>query len=175
MKVSTTITVIALATLGFFSCQNQNSNGNYQDTGKALSSQSIPEAQMNYFIVSDSANRMIKSYLTSIGDTNNVVNNNNLQSLILDADALRAYLNDNSIKKVKIMFAHKLDYINEDHFGQPAGYSPNALTIIVAGYDGNGDYVLAPGNMVPDRSIPCPTNCPVTGTAANPLLPVSSN
>jgi len=173
MKVSTTITMLAFATLALFSCQNPNA-GN-QDTDKALSAQSVPEAQTDYFIIADSANKMIKSYLASIGDTNGVVKSDHLQSLILDAGALRRYLSDNSIKKVKIMFAHRLDYINDGHYGQPAGYSPAGLTIIVAGYDDDGNYVLAPGNMAPDRSMPCPTNCPVTGTAANPLLPVSSN
>lgn len=115
----------------------------------------------------DTANKMIQSYLTSIGkDTDNA----NIQSLIVDAGTLRKYLSDTSIKKVKIMFAHTLDYINSGHEGQPAGYTPFAFTIVISGYDSEGNYVLAPGNMVPDHAEPCPTNCPTIGNAANALI-----
>lgn len=172
MKATTTFAAFALASLGLFSCQGAGQNN--IGTNKALSAQSIPGEQLQYFITADSANRMITSYLVSIGDTGGIVNQENIQSLILDAGALRSYLSDTSIKHVKVMFAHTLDYINRGHYGQPAGYKPHALTVIISGYNNAGNYVLAPGNSVPDHAEPCPTSCSVTGTSASPLLPTTS-
>lgn len=163
MKVTSTIAIVALATFGLFSCQSNNTSKE-----KTEAMQSIPEQDEAYFISVDSANEMIQSYLTSIQDSNS--DNPSLQSLIVDAGALRDYLSDTSITKVKIMFAHTMQYINEGHDGQPAGYKPNALTIVIAGFNVEGNYVTAPGRMVPDRARPCPSDCPTTGNAANPLI-----
>jgi hypothetical protein len=130
-----------------------------------LSSYSTEELD-NYFISKDSANKMLQSYQGSISS---VDADSSLHSLILNADALRQYLSDTSIKEVKVMLAHTLDYINAGNQNQPAGYKPNALTIILAGYNDKGNYVLAPGNMVPNRAKPCPNQCP-TGSASSSLL-----
>lgn len=121
-----------------------------------------------YFIPVDSANKMLRSYLTSVNA--DIDSNKQLQALIMDADALREYLSNPSIKKVKVMFAHTLDYINAGHGGENCGYTPGQLTIIFAGYDSENNYIFAPGNLVPNRAKPCPTNCSVTGTAANMYL-----
>ncbi len=122
------------------------------------------------YIGKDTANKMIESYLTSIaGDTANLPAPN-LNSLIMDADLLRDYLNNREIKKVKVMFAHRLDYINSGHAGQNAGLRSDALTIILAGYNKEGNYIFAPGNMVPNHATPCPRNCPDFGSASNNLL-----
>jgi len=148
-------TVIALSILiggiSLTACQNNN-----------------PQNIKDHFIPVDSANKMIRSYLNSIADSD--TEKPQLQSLIMDADALREYLKDTSIKEVKVMFAHTMDYINSGHGGQYAGYRPGALTIIFAGYNLQGNYVLAPGNLVPDGSSPCPPFCPGTGTASLPLI-----
>lgn len=167
MNVNATFLAIA-GMLAFGACQNANN-------GQTTTGQSASAPITAFFVSTDTANKMIGSYLASIGDTAGQVNPNNLQSLILDADALREYLSDNSIKKVKIMFAHTLSYINSGHKGQPAGYQPGAFSIVVGGYDADGNYVVAPGYMIPDHAKPCPENCPTAGSAALPLLPTANN
>ncbi len=98
----------------------------------------------------DTANKMINSYLS--------------------AETLREYLKDSSIKDIKIMFAHTQDYINSGHEGQPSGLKNNALTIVVAGYRSDGTYVLSQGYKVPDRARPCPTSCPLLGSASKDII-----
>jgi len=114
----------------------------------------------------DTANKMILSYLNSI---NYQSDDTKLRSLIYNADSLRKYLSDTSIKNVKLMFAHTQDYINSGGLNVNCGYTAGALTIIIAGYNAAGNYVT-PNNTVADRAIPCPTVCPVNGTAANSLI-----
>ena len=117
------------------------------------------------FIVKDSANKMVSSYLESIDGDDSA-----LRSLIVDVDSLRRYFSDTSIRQLKIMFAHTLAYINEGNGGKPAGYQSGALTIVMGGVNRLGNYVYSNTNMVPDRGAPCPHNCFVTGTAASDLF-----
>ena len=124
------------------------------------------------FIPVDSANKMISSYLNSIDYQHN---DTDLRSLIFNADSLVTYLTTTGLTNVKLMFAHSLEYINNGGQDKYAGYQSGALTLIVAGYDTSGNYVYysysstSPG-MVLDQSMPCPTSCPVTGTASSDLL-----
>ena len=122
------------------------------------------------FIPADSANKMIKSYLTSI---NSLHNDSDLRSIIFDADSLRAYLSNTSIKHVKVMFAHKLDYINAQGSGHNVGYKSGALTVVFGGYDANGNYIFWSENRVPNLGTPCPSSCVTTGTASDDLFPVN--
>jgi len=118
----------------------------------------------------DSANKMIRSYLLSINDT--VTTDTSLHALILDADELRDFLNSEEGKKVedlKLVFAHKLDYINNGGKGVNCGYSNKGLTLVVAGYDHEGNYQLLPNNKVMDNLQPCPMQCP-TGDASDDLI-----
>lgn len=121
-------------------------------------------------IAIDSANKMISSYLNSINYT---VNDTDLFSIIVDAHQLRNYLDSiagaNQIVGVKLMLAHKLNYINSGGANQPAGYSKDALTIVIAAYDDSGNYVFLPGTQVMDYNNPCPSDCP-SGDASNPLI-----
>lgn len=115
----------------------------------------------------DSANKMILSYLTS---TDFTANDTDLQSLIVDAAPIRELFNCySSVVSLKIMLAHKQDYINGGMFGIPAGYTRNALTVVVTGVDEAGDYVVFPGGTALNKSMPCPTSCP-QGSAANALI-----
>lgn len=120
----------------------------------------------------DSANKMLGSYLNSIGY---IDNDSTLRSLSFDADVLRSYLTANpgglNITNIKVMFAHTLDYINEGHGGVNAGYRSGALTLVMAGYDSEGNYILF-NNAIVDNAIPCPVNCP-PGDAGNPLISAS--
>ena len=124
-------------------------------------------AQPPVSIPVDSANKMIQSYLGSINN-----DASDLKSLIFDADSLRALLNNQpQIKKVRLFFAHTLSYINSGGQDQPCGYQSGALTVVMGGYDVNGNYLYYPAGRVPDTGIPCPTSCPTTGEAASDLLP----
>jgi len=117
----------------------------------------------------DSANKMITSYLTSI---NSAGTDTNLQSLIINADTLRAYLQDTSIKNIKLMFAHTLAYTNSVNKNVYCGYSTKALTLIIVGYDINNNYVYNQQGMVYDNCTACPTHCPESGTAQINVLPL---
>lgn len=131
------------------------------------------EAEPDYsgFIHIDTANIMIESYLRSIQADSTAKQGQELYSLIMNADELRTYLNRNrDIKNVKFMFAHTMEYINAGNMGKPAGYKSGALTIIVAGYDKNENYIFAPRMTVPDHCAPCPDYCPKGGTASSNLL-----
>lgn len=133
-------------------------------------SQNKTEADYSHFIPADTANIMIGSYLKSI-EPDSSSQGENLYSLIMSADELRTYLNLNpEIKDVKFMFAHTMEYINAGNMGKPAGYKSGALTIVVAGYNREGNYIFAPHNSVLDHCAPCPNYCPVSGTASSNLL-----
>lgn len=116
------------------------------------------------FIHVDSANKMLNSYLNSVSTAERA---DDLHSLIVDAEALRYYLQNTDIKHVKIMLAHRLDYINAGNGNNYAGTDYNALTIIIAGYDQNSNYVYTSAGTVLDNVQPCPHNCIASGTAAS--------
>lgn len=118
------------------------------------------------FVTKDSANKMLTSYLNSIASTEH---QNELRALIFDAEALRYYLEDTTIKNFKIMFAHRLDYINEGSANIYAGNSIDAITMIIVGVNSAGNYVYSPAGTAVDNAIPCPSNCP-SGNAGSNLL-----
>lgn len=158
MTQSATLGFLAAGVLFLGAC----SNGDQSSTDAHASGlEAIPAS----YIPVDSANKMISSYLGSVQTVDSAVH-----SLILDADDIRAYLQDTSIRKVKIMLAHKLDYINAGNADVPAGYNYGAFTLIMAGYNALGNYVLAPGNNVINRVSPCPVFCPEAGSAQNDLI-----
>jgi hypothetical protein len=126
------------------------------------------------FIPKDSANKMINSYLGSI---NYPSNDSDLYSIIIDVTKLNAYLNTTGstgqkATKIKLMFAHTLDYINSGGQNRNCGYKSGKLTLVLATYDSAGNYIYMNGNKVLDRTQPCPNFCPVTtGTASANTLP----
>lgn len=172
MKTSKMIIPAMLALTVFAACQNGENN--QQHNKEAATDAAQPTALMGTSdstdtcasdIPVDSANKMISSYISSL---NGNQDNKNLYSLIVDAKCLRTYLNNNpQVTNVKLMFAHTLSYINSGHQGQTAGYKSGELTMVIAGYDANGNYVLINGNEVMDNLQPCPQYCPSTGTAAS--------
>ena len=117
------------------------------------------------FLLPDTANIMIQSYLQSIKD-----DQTQLKSLIVDANALRYYLQNSDITHVKLMFAHRMDYIESGHAGQAAGLNYNAMTLVIAGFDEDGNYIYTPQGAVMDHCQPCPIDCPAAGTAASDIL-----
>ncbi len=136
-------------------------------------SRTVPSGTSLEFITVDTANRMISSYLNSINAANN---DTDLRSVIINADEMRSYLADTSIKDFKIMLAHTQAFINSGKKDQNSGYRSNALTFIIAGVNRNGNYVYFNEdntNKVLDRGRHCPTNCPA-GNASSPIFPTSS-
>ncbi len=130
-----------------------------------------PPTVPSAFIKIDSANKMLNSYLNSI---NYESNDTDLRSLSVDADQLRTYLANTSITSVKLMLGHTLQYINHGGQNTPCGYKSNALTIIIACYDVDGNYIYntpVQNPSVLDYCAPCPTNCPTSGSAASDTLP----
>jgi len=114
----------------------------------------------------DSANRMLNSYLASVAG-----NDSSLHALVFDADTLVKYLTDTTrgrIRQVKLMLAHRLDFINQGNYGRGAGYNLNALTVVIAGCDTNGNYVYNANGMVYDYCAPCPYNCPNSSDTLTP-------
>lgn len=82
-----------------------------------------------------------------------------VKSMIMDAGLLRSYLSNTDIENVKFMLGER-----------PIGTNEKTLTLIVAGYDANGNYVLTEDDMVLDHTKPCPPDCPTTGNAANDYI-----
>lgn len=161
---STTIVITMLICLAI-ACTKKN-------TSPDVKPRNLNEHTMAYasggadspFICIDSANKMLNSYLNSANATD-------VHSLIIDGQALRYYLLDTSIKRVKLMFAHRLSYINNGGLNQNAGNRYDAITIIVAGFNANNNYVYSAAGTVVDNAMPCPYNCPPSGTASSDLLP----
>lgn len=158
----------AAALLCLYACQDPQKPGTTQAQSFAqLTTTSWGEP----FIPVDSANNLISSYLTSV---NYQSSDSSVRSFIIDANALREYLTVGSglqISGLKVMLAHNADYIQSGHYGLPCGYSKDALTVVLAGYGDDGNYIYAPGNKVMDYSMPCPANCPKFGSAVGDLLP----
>lgn len=119
----------------------------------------------NGMIPIDSANKMIGSYLNSMdpGVAETI-------SLLFDAETLRTYLEDPQITGLKFMLAHPLEYINEGNENVNGGLKSGALTIVIGGFDRNGNYVLGPGRTVPNKARICPPYCSVDGNTADNLL-----
>ncbi|HLO38097.1 MAG TPA: hypothetical protein VK173_06405 [Lacibacter sp.] len=112
----------------------------------------------------DTANIMINSYLNSINYTQN---DSSLHSVIINADALRAYLNSpggQTVHNLKIMLAHTMNYINNGGKDQYAYYNSGELTFILVGFNDSGNYVIN-GDKVLDHGSPCPVACPPVGSA----------
>lgn len=114
----------------------------------------------------DTANRMIQSYLTSIGYPGN---NSEIRSWAFNADTLRNFLNTldgQRVKYLKFFMAHTQSYINSGHYGQrPENILAADFTLIIAGVDSAGKYVLAKLYKPYDQCMPCPYNC-----IAKPLI-----
>lgn len=104
------------------------------------------------------ANQYIADFITNYFTPGTVP----VKSMIMDAGLLRTYLNDASIENVKFMLGERT--INN------GGTNVQTLTLIVAGYDADGNYVLTQDGMILDHMAPCPFDCPTVGNAANDYI-----
>ncbi len=107
----------------------------------------------------DTANKMIASYVSSVGYP---YRDTAVRSLAFNADTMRAYLADSRITSLEFVLAHQLSYLNggTNRFGKNIGMKPGAITIIAVGYDNNGNVIRNSSNGVYEHAMPCPTNCP---------------
>lgn len=144
------------------SSQEQNSNSSkMQRTYSSLNGHALPP---------DIANRMIKSYLNSIGYPDN---QSTIRSWTLDAEALRSFIcegNGSKMSKIKVMLAHTMEYIQAGNERKAGMDKADALTLVFVGVDEENNYIYSPEGDVLDHCFPCPTQCLGSGEVANDLL-----
>jgi hypothetical protein len=85
-----------------------------------------------------------------------------VKSMIIDAQMLRNYLSNPDIQNVKFVLG-AMDYVHQ-------GVTTEVFTLIVAGYDAAGNYILTPNGLVIDQTKPCPPDCPPIGNAGNDFI-----
>ena len=113
------------------------------------------------FISKAQANRMIQSYLTSIKYPQQDLY---LRAIAYNADSLRAYLKDTTIKRVRFMLAHDMDYIRAGGEGKIPPPGVPGLTAVIAGVNKENKYVFhLIKQLVLDNGMPCPDNCDALG------------
>lgn len=107
------------------------------------------------FIPIAQANQMIESYQSSIGYPEK---DDQIRSWVLNADSLRLYLQDPSIKFIKVSLAHQIDYLNRGFKGKKPADGEIPETIILLGVDKDSNYVTIGGRAM-DNAVPCPRAC----------------
>jgi len=167
------VILFAALSLAITSCETGKPEDRKDEANESTMKMSMASLTVDdepVFIPKDTANRMIESFLNSVPVPER---DSSLASLIINADSLRAYLNDTSlhITNLKIMLAHTLEYTNSKDNGRYAGYRYKALTAVLAGYNSSGNYVYFNGNGVMDNCGPCPDHCPTIGTAQGNYFP----
>ncbi|MCF3109609.1 hypothetical protein LL912_12585 [Niabella sp. CC-SYL272] len=119
------------------------------------------------FITKAQANRMIQSYLTSIKYPQQDLY---LRAIAYNADSLRAYLKDTTIKMVRFMLAHDMDYILAGGEGKVPPPGVAGLTAVIAGVNKENKYVFhLIRQLLLDNGMPCPDNCDALGHPAGAL------
>lgn len=159
--------IIAILSLSILAACSKNGNdravptpasGNSSQATRHGGWQSIARLSFSGYsssIPTDTANKMIQSYLNSVGypsvDTS-------IRSLSFDADTMRAYLQNSNIVTIKFMIAHNA----ATAYGttNAAGLlDPAQMTMIIVGLDDNENYIYNNQNGVYDHFSPCPVNC----------------
>lgn len=159
MKLYFKLLIIA-SSFGFISCKNNVPNS--KSTNENCSN-------VNAYIPIDSANKMISSYLNSIQYQNN---DTDVRSFIVDANALRCYLNSEegqNVSNLKISLAHKITTTYSIDSNINCGYNGKHLTIVITGFDTLGNNVIRPKGLCFDRAFWKP-NYHISGNASNDLI-----
>ncbi len=159
MKMYSKLIALALF-IGLVSCG---------DTKRNVKDQSESCSNVNSYIPIDSANKMISSYLNSIQYQNN---DTDVRSFIVDANALRCYLNSDAglnVSNLKISFAHNASTAYSTDSNINCGYNGKHLTIVISGFDTLGNYVIHPKGLCIDRAFWRPKR-PISGNASNDLI-----
>ena len=102
------------------------------------------------------ANEYIEDFIAEYFDTGKAP----VKSMIMSASLLRDYLNNADIENVKFMLGARM----------AEGEEKKVFTLVVAGYDAAGNYVLTPSGNILDHMAPCPNRCPTIGNAAHDII-----
>jgi hypothetical protein len=104
-------------------------------------------------ITVEEANQYIDAHISQFFDSGKYP----IKSFIFDAGMLRDYLNAHSdIQNMKLMLGVR-----------PDSTGGNTSTLILVGYDSQGNYIKTEGQMVLDHAGACPYSCPVVGDASH--------
>lgn len=101
------------------------------------------------------ANNLIGSYLNSVGYPQQ---DTAIRSFAYDADTLRSYLADTSIKTIRFHMAHSPAYYSTNN-NQFAGLAAQSLTIIIVGYGNEDNMIRNNQGGVYEYAYPCPYTC----------------
>lgn len=150
-----TLSLLLLALLVAHSCR------------KASAETTRPErSSSSTFIAKEQANRMIRSYRLSIGYPQKDAE---IRSWQIDASALRQYLEDTSIRDIRIILAHSQGYIDAGHEGTLTKPYDFALTPVLVGIGADGGYVYRDGKVL-DNAAPCPEVCSAFDSGLDEVL-----
>ncbi len=139
--------------------------GNLQPVPPSPDHDSVPIRSGSFIHYTD-ANDLIRSYLKSI-DTFIIPQ---VRSFYLNADDLRTYLADAAVTELKIFLAHTGSIVNSGLRDKYSGLNHDALTLVMVGVDSRQNYVLHQKTAVINRISGCPSNCIISGSAANDLI-----
>ncbi len=169
MKSIFSLTASVALCIGLISCgtkENIDPNANttkvptttVNNNSQSGSAARLVGAMYSQPIQIDTANRMIASYLESVGYPNV---DTAVRSLSFDADTLRSYLANPNITTMRFYLGHQLSYLNggSNRFGKDIGMRPGALTIIAVGINDAGQVIRNTSNGVYEHSMPCPYSC----------------
>lgn len=156
-------TLLPILALFMFSCtkdSKHNSVASPTGTPRGAASQFTNLARYSGSDYSQSisveyANELIGSYLKSVDyprlDTA-------IRSFAYDADTLRSYLADTSIKTIRFHMAHSPSYYNTNK-DQYRGLSAQSLTLVIVGYGNEDNMIRNNQNGVYEHCYPCPATC----------------
>lgn len=159
MKMYSKLIALALF-IGLVSCG---------DTKQNVKDHSESCSNINSYLPIDSANKMISSYLNSIQYQNN---DTDVRSFIVDANALRCYLNSEeglNVSNLKISFAHNASTAYSADSNVNCGYNGKHLAIVITGFDTLGNNVIHPKGLCFDRGVWKPL-FQISGNASNDLI-----
>lgn len=138
-----------------------NHRSKQNNSTESQSSIVLPTVVDTSFLPVDSSATMIASYIASLGSDVST----KLHSWSINADALRKYLDDTTIKEINLSLAHTKQYINSGNFGVPAGYTPGALTVVITGLNNSGGTVYYRNLYTLNRAKPCPPLCTLSANS----------
>lgn len=162
--------LVILIVLGTVACQKPENNHQSptnsanKRTGGLHATATTYTGDIIWTSIAD-ANLLIESYQNSLDSLADTL----IKYFMVDAGALRIYLEDTSITQFKMILAHSPNtYTTAPNSYQ--GLKANSLSAIMVGVDLAGNYVYYDTDLAINRITPCPHNCPISGTAANDLL-----
>ena len=103
----------------------------------------------------DQAKTMVESYQATFPQQDTT----SIKVLTFDADEVRDYLSDTSIKSFAVFLAHTADWAN-NHYGVA---NSAAVTVVLVGTDVSGNAVKNSANSFMDYADLCPSHCSGSG------------